>query len=91
MWYHACHRLPPPLHLLPCAGDEPLQVEFRQAAPGGQGQAAAAAAAAAAPAAKPGRCCAACGAGGAGGAAPRACSGCHAVRYCSRDCQLADW
>ncbi|PSC74567.1 hypothetical protein C2E20_2448 [Micractinium conductrix] len=72
-------------------GDEPLQVEFRQAAPGGQGQAAAAAAAAAAPAAKPGRCCAACGAGGAGGAAPRACSGCHAVRYCSRDCQLADW
>ena len=35
--------------------------------------------------------CAACGAADCGGVRLRACDACDAVRYCSRECQRADW
>ena len=35
--------------------------------------------------------CGACGAADGGGVRLRACDACDAVRYCSRECQRADW
>ncbi|EFN51556.1 hypothetical protein CHLNCDRAFT_140026 [Chlorella variabilis] len=75
-------------------GEEPLLVEYRQEALAGNGGATAGSRPCSAQGlaeAEEGPCCARCGGGPGAAAALRFCSGCRAVRYCGRDCQLADW
>lgn len=73
------------------AGESPLLVQFRIGQQQAAGSASPAGSAAPAVPAGPEPCCGGCGATPSGSVVLRACSACHAVKYCSAACQLKDW